>query len=79
MSIVDTTIVDNYLGLLKKLSPETKIELIEQLKKTLSQGLQVIDKSTFDAFGEWQSDKSADEIIEEIRAVRFTNRQIDEF
>jgi len=79
MGIADTVLIDNYFGLLRKLSPEMKIELIEQLKKTIDSGLKVSDKTSFDAFGAWNSDESADEIIQEIKASRFTNRQIETF
>ncbi len=79
MSITDTILIDNYFGLLSKLSPEMKKKLIEQLKKTLDSGLKASDKTSLDAFGAWYSDKSADEIIQEIKESRFTNRQIETF
>ena len=74
-----TTLIDGYLQLLNNLSPGSKLDLISRL--TLSVKTDFSDKKTsfYQAFGAWKSDKTADEIIEELRNSRMFNRQIESF
>jgi len=74
---LNTALLDNYLGLIKNLSPETKLDLIERITKTLKGNLTSKKSSIADAFGAWKSKKSADEIIIELRESRNFNRQIE--
>jgi hypothetical protein len=75
----NTTIIEGYLGLLDNLSPSSKLDLISRLSASVKSDL--TDKhSTFQkAFGAFETDMSADEIIEEIRSSRTFSRQIEEF
>jgi len=74
---IDKTIADTYFGLIKNLSPDVKLDLIEKLTKTLK-GDFIQGKTDFKkAFGAWKSEESADEIILEIRNNRNFNRQIE--
>lgn len=73
----NTILVDNYFALLQGLSRENRIKLIAKLSNSIveetSEKLDVIDRF----FGAFKSNKSADEIIEEIRGSRIFNRKIE--
>lgn len=66
-SDVSTTLIDNYFGLLSSLSKENKIKLIARLSNSIvdevSEKENVVDRF----FGAFKSDKSAEEIIKDIR------------
>ena len=74
---INTSLIDNYFGLLKNLSPEVKLDLIERLSKTLKIDFISERKVLKASFGEWKSKKSADEIINDLRSSRNLNRQIE--
>lgn len=77
MDAVDKKILDNYLGLLERLSPGMKLNLIDLLTKSIKS--QSPSKSKIEsAFGAWKSDESAEDLIEFIHKSRNTNRQIEE-
>lgn len=76
---VNTTIIEGYLGLLDNLSPSSKLDLISRLSASVKSDL-TEKQSTFQkAFGAFETDKSAEEIIEEIRRSRTFTRQLEEF
>jgi hypothetical protein len=76
---INTTIVDGYVGLLDNLSTNNKLDLISKLTASVKTDL-TNKKSTFKkSFGAFDSKKSAEEIIEEIRNSRVTTRQIESF
>ncbi len=75
---VNTKLLENYFGLIRNLSPEIKINLIEKIANTLKGSASNNNTSINDAFGGWKSDKSADEIISELRENRNFNRQIEQ-
>lgn len=63
--------------MLEGLSPENKIELIERLSETLKKHAEAKEKRFFKSFGAFASEKSAKEIVSEIRAARkFRKRSI---
>lgn len=72
-------LIDNYFGLLNSLSRENKIKLIARLSNSIVnevlEGENVIDRF----FGAFISDKSAEEIIKEIRDSRAFTRTIEAF
>jgi hypothetical protein len=72
---LNTALLDNYFGLIKNLSPEIKINLIEMIAITLKENVTSNKSSLTDAFGAWKSKKSADEIIAELRENRHFNRK----
>jgi len=74
---LNTAFLDNYLGLIRNLSPENKLDLIERITRTLKGNLTNKNRPITDAFGAWKSKKMADEIITEIRKSRTFNRQIE--
>jgi predicted metal-binding transcription factor (methanogenesis marker protein 9) len=71
-------IIDNYLGLLKNLSPDSKLELISKLSDSLKSSRKPADKSVGDLYGAFISKESADEIITNLKASRNFNRKIEE-
>ncbi|MCF8232694.1 MAG: hypothetical protein K9J27_10940 [Bacteroidales bacterium] len=72
-------ILNNYLGLLKNLSQETKLELIEKLAQSIKTGKKEKESRFEKSFGSWNSDKNPDQIINEIKGSRTFNREIESF
>ncbi|MES2616809.1 MAG: hypothetical protein V4613_02965 [Bacteroidota bacterium] len=74
---VNSTIIEGYLKLLDNLSPGSKLELISKL--TLSVKSDIADrKNNFkQSFGAFDSKKTAEVIIDEIRDSRNFNRKIE--
>lgn len=76
---VDAEIIEGYLQLLENLSPGNKLDLISRLTASVKSDLTDKKSSFQNAFGAFQSDKCAEEIMEEIRSSRTFTRQIEEF
>ena len=76
---INSTLIEGYLRLLDNLSPSDKLDLISKL--TLSVKTDITDRknSFYKAFGAWESEQTADEIINTIRNSRTVNRQIEQF
>jgi len=75
----NTTIINGYVGLLENLSPDNKLDLISKLTESVKTDLGN-KKSTFKkSFGAFKSEKTAEEIIEEIRNSRLFTREIEPF
>lgn len=70
-------IINNYLGLLKSLPPDSKLEIISRLSDSLKSSKQPKGKSLKSLFGAFKSDKSADEMIRELKEARTFNRKIE--
>ena len=78
-SVNNTSIMECYIGLLDNLSTNNKLDLIANLTASIKTDL-TNKKSTFKkAFGAFASVKTAEEIIEDIKKSRVTNRQIEAF
>jgi hypothetical protein len=76
---MNTTIIDGYVELLENLSASDKLDLISKLTTSVKTNL-INKKSSFkEAFGAFESSKTAEEIIDEIRSSRIFNRQIEPF
>ena len=76
---LDSSILNGYLALLDSLSTTTKLDLISKLTVSIKTDL-LKKKSSFEnAFGAFDSEKTAEQIIEEIRASRVSTRQIESF
>lgn len=72
-------IADNFFGMIKNLSADIKLELISKISDSLrEQKRETRVDSWKELFGAWQSDESAEEMIEEIRASRHVDRQIED-
>ena len=76
---INTTIVDGYVGLLDNLSPSDKLDLISKLTTSVKTDLKSKKSSFKKAFGAFESKKTAEQIIEEIRNSRVSTRQIEPF
>lgn len=76
---INTTIVDGYVELLDNLSTNSKLDLISKLTNSVKTDLTNKKSSFKKAFGAFESKKSAEEIIEEIRNSRVSTRQIESF
>ncbi len=75
MTFTDKHIVETYAELFEGLSSISKIELIENLSKSLKNEEKVKDYSFYKSFGAFSSDKSAEDIITEIRSGRTFRRK----
>ena len=66
----NTTLIEGYIEMLDNLSPSNKLDIISKL--TFSIKSDITDKkNTFrQAFGAWESEQTADEIISDIRESR---------
>jgi len=77
MTYTDKHIIETYTGLFEGLSSSAKIELIENLSKSLKAEKSIKEKRFYKSFGAFASDKSAEEIIADIRSSRkFRKREI---
>ena len=78
----NTVVVSNYLGLLQGLSRENKINLVAGLINDIAKEPEK-RKEKKDVinhfFGAFQSDKSAEDMINEIRTSRNFNRVVESF
>lgn len=71
-------IVNNYLRYMRNWDNETKKDLI--IKLTASIDSKSKEKYDFSScFGAWEDDRSAEEIISDLRADRVNNDEIEEF
>lgn len=72
-------IADNFIGMIKNLSVDVKLDLISKITESLKTTKEASkDDSWKDLFGAWQSDESADDLINEIKSSRYTNRHIED-
>jgi len=76
---INITLIDGYLQMLDNLSPSDKLDLISKLTDSVKSDITNKKSSFKEAFGAFESKKSADEIINEIRRSRTFTRQIEEF
>ena len=70
MTYTEKHIVASYSGLFESLSPDSKIELIEHLSKSLKAENKKRDARFYKSFGAFVSDKTAETILKEIKASR---------
>ena len=70
---------DNYFGLLNGLSKENKLRLIAKLSNSMADEVFKNEDRIDKYFGAFISDKSAQEIIKEIRESRNFNRSVEAF
>ncbi len=75
---INTTLIEGYFQLLDNLSPGSKLDLISKLTASVKSDITNKKSSFKKAFGAFQSEKSADEIINEIRSSRTFTRQIED-
>lgn len=76
MTITDKNILESYSDLFEGLSFSNKLELIERLTKSLKVAKSK-ENNFYKSFGAFSSEKSAEEIISEIKSNRkFKNTEI---
>ena len=77
MTYTDKHIVETYYGIFEGLSSISKIELIESLSKSLKADKKNRESNFYKSFGAFASNKSAEEIISEIKLNRkFRKKEI---
>ena len=76
---INSTLIEGYIALLGNLSPDNKLDLISKLTASVKTDLTKKRSSFKKAFGAFDSKKSAEEIITEIRNSRVSTRQIEPF
>jgi len=69
----NTVLIDNYYGLLSSLSKENKIKLIAKLSNSINEEATENENVVDKFFGAFKSEKSAEELIKEIRESRTFN------
>lgn len=79
ISEINNTIVDGYSGLLSNLNIANKLDLILRLTASVKTDLNSKKLSFKKSFGAFDSIKSAQKIIDEIRNSRVSTRQIESF
>ncbi len=77
MDAAEKKILNNYLSLLERLNPTMKLNLIDRLTESVKSHISLESKIQ-SSFGAWESDETAEELIDLIRTSRNTNRQIEE-
>lgn len=70
MTVADKHIVDTYSRLFEGMSSMNKIELIERLTKSLKIATKKKENDFYKSFGAFAYEKSAEEIVSEIKAGR---------
>ena len=74
---INITLIEGYLAMLDNLSPSNKLDLISKLTLSVKSDFTERKKYFYEAFGAWQSEQTAEEIIDEIRNSRTINREIE--
>lgn len=76
---IDNSVIEAFTGLFKNLSTPNKLKLIANLTKSVTADLSRKKNSFHKAFGALDTNKSADEMIAEIRSSRLSTRQTESF
>ncbi|MEL7006580.1 MAG: hypothetical protein AAFN93_28230 [Bacteroidota bacterium] len=79
MDKAQKNILNLYWGLLKNLSNEWKLDLIEKLSQSVRENIDSTTDQMELAFGAWEDERSADQLIGELTSNRRFNREIEEF
>ncbi|UII32105.1 hypothetical protein LVD17_27865 [Fulvivirga ulvae] len=75
----EISIADNFTEMIKSLSDDVKLDIIKKIKKSLNKSKAASpDDSWSDLFGSFKSKKTADDIIKELKAERYSNRHIED-
>ncbi|GAA4460851.1 hypothetical protein GCM10023093_04340 [Nemorincola caseinilytica] len=77
MTFTDKHIIDAYSDMLKGLQPDSKLELIERLLRSVRKDDRKKERDFFRSYGAFVSDSSAEDIIKDIKANRkFSKKDI---
>lgn len=75
---LNTTLINSYFDLFQRLSSEAKQALISKLTKSMRSEEKNQTASLFSTFGAFEDDKTAQEIISEIKDSRTFNKNTAE-
>lgn len=70
MTLTERHLIKTYSKLFESLNPLTKIELIEKLTMSLKKEKKSKESDFYKSFGAFESDKPAEELIEDLRESR---------
>jgi len=76
---INKKLVDSYLDLLKNLSPNSKLDLISRLSDSLKSGKKTKTNSLKLLAGDFIPEKSAEEIIDDLKNARNFKREVESF
>jgi hypothetical protein len=74
----NTILVNSYFKLLQNLSLSGKADLISKLSQSIKSTKQNRPNEFEKSFGSWESNESAEQLIDTIKKSRNFNRQIEE-
>lgn len=78
MSEANIQSVNDIFKQIENTSVEIKLELIKKIAESLKSNVNAEITNRGHLFGAWVSEKSAEQIISEIRASRYSDRKIEE-
>jgi hypothetical protein len=70
MTLAEKNIINSYLGLFESLKYSSKLVILEKLMHSLKKQTKSKEKEFFKSFGAFESEKSPEEIILELRESR---------
>lgn len=76
---LNTKLIDSYISLLKNMSTKNKLDLISKLNDSVRTDITIDKKEFYKAFGGWDKNESAEELIDTIKKSRTFNRTTEEF
>lgn len=75
---INSKLIENYFALLKNLSSNNKLDLIAKLSESIKSDI-TNKKTSFDkAYGAWDNNESAEELIATIKESRTFRRNTEE-
>lgn len=75
---INTKLIDSYISLLKNMSARNKLDLISKLTDTVKKDIGKKKSDFYKAFGGWDENESAEDLIETIKGSKTFNRTIEE-
>ena len=78
-SELNINLIESYFSILKNLSKENKLKLIEKLSDSIKMSAPPKKNESLKLFGTFIPEKSAEELIHELKEARTFNRNIEEF
>jgi len=76
---INNRLVESYITLLENMSTGNKLDLISKLTQSVKTDIDYNHNHTYESFGQWAGDESADEMINVIRESRTFSRSREEF
>lgn len=77
---INSKLIDTYLNLINRLGYDSKLELISRLSASMKTNKKATSKNSIShLFGAFETDETAEELIENIRKSRVFNRKIESF